>query len=123
MSFNAFNAVRTSARRAANFTAPAARSSRQTLRTNGFRRGYSTTEPPASGTGQKTSYTLPIGVGAVLAAAGGYYFLTSDAPRQAETLGKEAVQIAKAATHFTPSKEDYQKVCNGRQYVAWYMLI
>jgi cytochrome c peroxidase len=109
-----FNVLRQSVRRAGAFTAPAARSStRQGART-GFRRAYSTTEP----TGQKTSYTLPLGIAAVAAAAGGYYFFASDASREAQTLGKEAAQVAKAATHFTPSQDDYQKVSSNLRYLS-----
>jgi hypothetical protein len=104
MSFT--NALRSSVRRAA---APAARRQAPTAARTSFRRGYaSATEP----TGRKTSYTLPLGVGAVLALAGGYYVFTSDAPREADTLKKEAVQVVKAATHTAPTKEQYQDVYN-----------
>jgi cytochrome c peroxidase len=103
MSFN--NVLRTSVRRAGAFSAPAARTS---AARSGFRAGarrFASTEP----TGQKTSYTLPIGIAAVLAAGGAWYTLTSDADKYVETAAKGTAQIAKAATGFTPSKEDYQK--------------
>lgn len=102
------SALRASTRRAATLAAPAARPSgaaRSAFRA-GARRGYSTEGAPA-----KTSYTLPLGIAAVALAGGAFYLYSSDdAGKQAETLGKEAKQIAKAATGFTPSKEDYQKV-------------
>jgi cytochrome c peroxidase len=101
-----FNVLRASVRRAGAFSAPAART---TTARSGFRAGarrFASTEPTA----QKTSYTLPIAIAAVVAAGGGWYLFSADASKQVETAAKGTAQIAKAATGFTPSKEDYQKV-------------
>lgn len=103
------SAIRTNARRAPKVVAAAARPAApaRTAFRAGARRGYSTENAPA-----KTSYTLPIGLAAAALLGGGIWFYTSDdAGKQAETLGKEVKQVAKAATGFTPSKADYQKVC------------
>jgi len=64
--------------------------------------------PPKSNTG------LIITLALATAAAGGYWVYTSDsdAARTAKTAGKEGAQVGKALTHFTPSKDDYQKVYN-----------
>jgi cytochrome c peroxidase len=102
-------AVRSSARRAAtNVTRPTA--TRSALRNaGGARRAYSATEP----TGQKTSYTLPLGIAVVGLAGGAFYFFNSeDGLKKVETLGKEAKQSVKSATGFVPTKADYQKVYN-----------
>jgi hypothetical protein len=98
-------ALRNNARRVVSTARPTV--ARTAFRNSGARRAYASLEP----TGQKTSYTLPIGIAAAVVAAGGlYYFTSEDADKKIATAGKEAKQIAKAATHFTPTKEDYQKV-------------
>lgn len=72
-----------------------------------------TTTPPAP----KSNTNLFIGVGAFTAAAVGYYLYnsSSDTAREASTAAKSAVQTGKVAAKFTPTKDDYQKVCVGLQ--------
>ena len=86
----------------------------RSLRTNTqtAARRYSTA-PTSGGSGAG----LWLGLGAAAAAGGGYYLYSknltpAEAGKQAATVGKGGVQVAKAAAGFTPSKEDYQKVYN-----------
>ncbi|KAG2016338.1 cytochrome c peroxidase, variant 2 [Coprinopsis cinerea AmutBmut pab1-1] len=69
-------------------------------------RQYSTAPPPPEA--KSSSSGLLWGLGAAGAAGVAYFFFQGDA----ENVVKGGVQSAKAATHFTPSKEDYQKVYN-----------
>ncbi|KIJ49508.1 class II peroxidase [Sphaerobolus stellatus SS14] len=74
-------------------------------------RKYSTqTGGEAPKSAPKSNTGLYLGIAGALALAGGAYYVLS--PGKAETAAKTAIQSAKAATHFTPTKEDYQKVYN-----------
>ncbi|CDO76660.1 hypothetical protein BN946_scf184695.g1 [Trametes cinnabarina] len=103
-------ALRASVRRV-GAVAPAARASRTGLRNPAFRR-FSTEAPQ---TPKKTSNTVlfgALGVAAVGGVAFWVYASNSDSAREAGSAVRSGVQSAKAATNFTPSKEDYQKVYN-----------
>lgn len=80
------------------------------------RRGYSTESsgPSPSSEDAKSNKGLFIGLGVAALAGAGYYIYASSNPnaREAATAVKSGVQSAKALAHFTPSKEDYQKVYN-----------
>lgn len=97
-----FTLLRAPIRRAAVSTA----TPRATFRSS--YRKFSTNPPPPS----KSSNTgLFAGVGIAALAAGAYYYYTvSLTGADAGTAAKSAIQSAKAAAKFTPSKEDYQKV-------------
>jgi len=97
-------AFRIPARRAI-FTASARRAG---LRSTSFRR-FTTTPPPPP----KSNTPLYAGIFVLAATAAGYYLYTSDSEssRTATTATKSAIQTGKAAVKFTPTKEDYQKVC------------
>jgi cytochrome c peroxidase len=73
---------------------------------------FNSTAPPPPPPKSNTGLILTLAL--ATAAAGGYWVYTSDsdAARTAKTAGKEGAQIGKALTHFTPSKDDYQKVYN-----------
>ncbi|KIO25313.1 peroxidase [Tulasnella calospora MUT 4182] len=65
----------------------------------------------------KSNAGLWIGLGAAVAAGGGYYLYSKDltpaeAGKEAATAGKTGVAIAKNYAGFKPTKEDYQKVYN-----------
>lgn len=64
-----------------------------------------TTEAPKP----KSNTALYAGIGGAILLAGGAYVFFS--PDSADTTGKKAAQAAKALANFTPSKADYQKVC------------
>ncbi|ESK84513.1 cytochrome c peroxidase [Moniliophthora roreri MCA 2997] len=64
--------------------------------------GSGSTPPPP-----KSNTALFIGLGAIVAAAGGYYVFSSDSDAV-----KYGVQAAKVKANFVPTKEDYQKVYN-----------
>lgn len=80
------------------------------------RRFNSTATPPPPPPPPKSSSNTGLIVTLALAtvAAGGYWVYTSDsdAARTAKTAGKEGIQVGKAFTNFTPTKDDYQKVYN-----------
>jgi cytochrome c peroxidase len=83
-----------------------------TARTNFTRapaRKFSTptgTPPPKS----NTNLYIGLGLGAALAGGALYIYSSSSATaKEAGSAAKSAVQVAKAASNFTPSKEDYQK--------------
>ena len=64
-----------------------------------------TTEAPKP----KSNTALYAGIGgAILLAGGAYVFLSPDS---ADTTAKKGAQAAKALANFTPTKADYQKVC------------
>jgi hypothetical protein len=63
-------------------------------------------------TGKSSNTPLFAGLAALGAAGAGYWVLTSssDQAKEAGTLAKSGAQAVKAAAHYTPTKEDYQKV-------------
>ena len=71
-------------------------------------RKYSTTPPKSSNT------PIFVGLGAVVAAGGAYWMLTSSSPtaREGATAVKEGIQVAKAKANYVPKREDYQIVYN-----------
>ncbi|KAF8070078.1 heme peroxidase [Lyophyllum atratum] len=73
-----------------------------------FRRYSTETPQPAT----KSNKNLILGLGAVAGIGGLAFYFYTDARSDTETAIKSAVQSAKAKTHFTPTKEDYQKVYN-----------
>ncbi|TFK53622.1 heme peroxidase [Heliocybe sulcata] len=83
--------------------------SRLTARTQ-FRK-YATGPAPAD---SKAGFWGAIAGGVAIAGGIAYYVMNSnsDLAREAATTVKHGAQAAKAATHFTPSKDDYQKVYN-----------
>ncbi|KAH7889082.1 heme peroxidase [Phlebopus sp. FC_14] len=80
---------------------------RAEVRASSFRK-FSTAPPSAP----KSNTALYAGLGAVAFTGVAYYLYTSssDTAQEASTGVKSAVQAAKAATKFTPTKDDYQKV-------------
>ncbi|KAI8992970.1 heme peroxidase [Trametes punicea] len=94
MSFAAF---RTSARRI-GVVAPVARTPRTALRNPAFR--------------SNAVLLGALGAATVGGVAFWIYTSNSDTAKEAGTAVKSGVQSAKAATNFTPTKEDYQKVYN-----------
>jgi cytochrome c peroxidase len=91
-------------------SAPAAARTRVAVRPTAFRKFATESAPPPA---PKSSNTLLYaGIGA--AAFGGvtwYIFASdSDTAKTAGTAAKSGAQAVKAATHFTPTKEDYIKV-------------
>ena len=62
------------------------------------------TPPPKSGSG----LYIGLGIGAVALIGGAFY--VSSTSEDAGTVAKSAIQAAKVAANFTPTKEDYQKV-------------
>lgn len=104
---SAFTSLRNPLRRAAYNT------SRSLRATKPVARGYSTAGQSSGG----SNTALWVGLGVIGAGAGGYYFYSKDltvaeAGKEAASVGKSGVQSVKAATGFTPTKEDYQKVYN-----------
>ncbi|KAI6037578.1 heme peroxidase [Pisolithus marmoratus] len=83
---------------------------RAEFRPNAYRRFTTGGPPPAP----KSNTVLYASIAAFTAAAAGYYLYNSnsDTSREAATAIKSAAQAGKAATKFTPTKEDYQKVYN-----------
>lgn len=109
MSFNAFRLpIRRAAALSSRTAAPSAL--RTSLRTRGVRWNTGEAKPASGG----SNTTLYVGLALAAAAGAGYYVYTSDDPtaREAKTAIKSAAQVTKAATNFTPTKEDYQKVYN-----------
>ncbi|OSX65959.1 hypothetical protein POSPLADRAFT_1043507 [Postia placenta MAD-698-R-SB12] len=102
MSFAAFRA----SLRKAPFSPP--RAARVVRTPSGAFRRYSTEVP------KKSNTALFAGLGA--AAVGGIaiyvYASDSNSAKEAGTAVKSGVQVAKSAAHFTPTKDDYQKVYN-----------
>ncbi|KAI6021603.1 heme peroxidase [Pisolithus microcarpus] len=80
------------------------------FRPKAYRRFTTEGPPPAP----KSNTALYASIAAFTAAAAGYYLYNSnsDTSREATTAVKSAVQSGKAATKFTPTKDDYQKVYN-----------
>lgn len=99
-----FAALRAPLRRAALSSTP-----RAPLRTS-FRK-FST--PPSSPAPKSSNTLLFVGVGAAALLGGGVYvYSSSDATaREANTAVKSVMQSVKSKANFTPTKEDYQKVC------------
>jgi cytochrome c peroxidase len=97
-----FSLLRAPIRRAAvSATAP-----RAAFRSS-YRRFSSDAPPPPKSSSNTTLYTS---LGVIALTAGAYYYYTlSIGGADAATAAKSAVQSAKAAAKFTPSKEDYQK--------------
>ncbi|KAK2464341.1 hypothetical protein APHAL10511_003798 [Amanita phalloides] len=78
-----------------------------------FRSSYRrfTTGTPPPKTSSNTGLYAGLGIAAL--AAGAYYFYAiSPSGADAGTAAKSAIQAAKAAAKFSPTKEDYQKVYN-----------
>ncbi|EPQ57021.1 heme peroxidase [Gloeophyllum trabeum ATCC 11539] len=69
---------------------------------------------PSGSSESKTGFWAAIGAGVTIAGGLAYYMTTSnsDTARQAQTAAKSGAQAVKAATNFTPSKDDFQKVYN-----------
>ncbi|TFK44140.1 heme peroxidase [Crucibulum laeve] len=99
--------LRASARAAAPLRQAAARNTTQIPRAQ-FRASFRkfSTEVPKP----KSNTVLYAGIAVV--AAGGAYYIFSDAGKEAGTVVKSGVQAAKAKSGFVPSKEDYIKVYN-----------
>lgn len=102
--------MRAPVRRAAFGVAPRA-AARASVRSQ-FRKYATESAPtPQPKSGGNTWLYASIG-GAAVASLGYYFYATSsDTSREAQTAAKSAAQSAKALAGFTPSKEDYQKVC------------
>ncbi|KAF8658935.1 hypothetical protein AX14_007674 [Amanita brunnescens Koide BX004] len=99
-----FALLRAPIRRAVASAAP------RTAVRSSFRRFSSSAPPPPKSSSNTALYTS-LGVLA-LATGAYYYYVLSPAGVDATTAAKSAIQSAKAAAKFTPSKEDYQKVYN-----------
>ena len=99
-------ALRASTRRI-NLAAPAGRLPRTAARNPVFRK-YST-EPPKKSSNAALFGAL--GAATVGGIAFWVYASNSDSAKEAGSAVRSGVQSAKAATNFTPTKEDYQKVC------------
>ena len=104
----AFAALRASARRVGS-AAPLARASRTALRNPAFRK-YSTEAPQAPKKSSNAALFGALGVATVGGIAFWVYTSNSDSAKEAGSAVRSGVQSAKAATNFTPTKEDYQKV-------------
>jgi len=74
-------------------------------------RKFSTNPPPLPPKSSNAGLFAGLGI-AALAGGAYYYYAISPAGADAGTTAKSALQSAKAAAKFTPSKEDYQKVYN-----------
>jgi cytochrome c peroxidase len=72
-------------------------------------RRFSTNPPPPPPKSSNAGLFAGFGI-AALAGGAYYYYAISPAGADAGTAAKSALQSAKAAAKFTPSKEDYQKV-------------
>lgn len=96
-----FALIRAPIRRAVASAAP------RTAVRSSFRRFSSNAPPPPKSSSNTALYTS-LGVLA-LATGAYYYYVLSPAGVDATTAAKSAIQSAKAAAKFTPSKEDYQK--------------
>ncbi|KAI0084899.1 cytochrome c peroxidase [Irpex rosettiformis] len=107
MSFAAFKA----STRKAFAPAPLASRTRVSLRSNTFRRFATESAPPPQAP-KSNNTLLYAGIGAVAIGGVTWYILSSDSDsaKVAGSTVKSGVQAAKAATNFTPSKEDYLKV-------------
>ncbi|KAJ7745486.1 heme peroxidase [Mycena maculata] len=66
--------------------------------------------PPPTPEAAKSNTGLIVGVVAAVVAGGGYYYFSSSG--EVSNAVKGGVQSIKAATKFTPSQQDYQKVYN-----------
>lgn len=119
MSLRALLAVVPSARapasRGFSSFARAAPKARPTFAAGRLQANLKTTRPSArfyaseSSSGGSSS-TLWVLLGTALAAGGGYYYYTTS--KEAQTTVKSGEQALKAAAHYTPKLEDYQKVYN-----------
>lgn len=73
-------------------------------------RRFSTNPPPPPPKSSNIGLFAGLGIAALAGGAYYYYYAISPAGADAGTAAKSALQSAKAAAKFTPSKEDYQKV-------------
>jgi cytochrome c peroxidase len=75
-------------------------------------RRYST--PPSPPPGPKSKFGLYATLGVAAIGGVGFYLYSSnsDTAKEAVSALKSGVQVGKAKAHFTPTKEDYQKVYN-----------
>lgn len=73
-------------------------------------RRYST--PPSPPPGPKSKFGLYATLGVAAIGGVGFYLYSSnsDTAKEAVSALKSGVQVGKAKAHFTPTKEDYQKV-------------
>ncbi|KAG6817497.1 hypothetical protein H0H87_008122 [Tephrocybe sp. NHM501043] len=82
---------------------------RATPRAN-FRASFRHNSTAAPKQAPKSNTGLFLGIGALVAAAGGFYLYSNS--DEAATAAKSGVQASKVKANFVPTKEDYQKVYN-----------